>query len=57
MAQKTYTVLEFNRLTPVQKVRLKERDPEQYDRLIKELNRSFPKESDHQALAELNVKK
>jgi hypothetical protein len=45
---KIYSVTEFIRLTPFQKQRLREIDPEQYQKLFQSMERNFPKE-DHNA--------
>jgi hypothetical protein len=47
------TLQEFNRMTPFEKQRLRERDPSLYAKLLSELNAKFPKETDHRAAAEL----
>lgn len=49
----TYTVREFIRLTPPQKQRLMQRDPEQYKKLVEATNKQFPKEEDAEALSAL----
>ncbi len=54
--QDTYTVREFIRLTPPQKQRLQKRDPEQYTKLAEATEKSYSKETDQQALQELNKK-
>ena len=50
----TYTVREFLQLTPFQKKRLQQRDPEGYSELLKQANHQFPKIEDNEALAEIN---
>lgn len=39
-----YSVTEFIQMTPFQKQRLKDSDPEQYAKLFKAMNDNFPKE-------------
>jgi ornithine cyclodeaminase/alanine dehydrogenase-like protein (mu-crystallin family) len=51
-----YTLREFIRMTPPQKVRLQKRDPDQYEKLRAETEKNFSKETDQQALTELNKK-
>jgi len=43
------TLQEFNRMTPFEKDRLRQRDPQLYMKLLNEL----PTETDHKAAAEL----
>lgn len=47
-------VREFIRLTPLQKERLMKNDPEQYKKLLDEMKRCFPKDTDQQALQDLS---
>lgn len=51
---KEYTVREFIRLTPPQKLRLQKRDPMQYKRLAEAVEKSYPKESDTEILMEIS---
>lgn len=51
--KETYSVREFIRLTPPQKQRLQQRDPEQYKKLLDATNKMFPKETDQEAAKEL----
>lgn len=44
MESKNYTVQEFIRMTPPQKVRLMQRDPNQYKVLLDCMNQMFPTE-------------
>lgn len=57
MSEKQYTVREFIRLTPPQKMRLQKRDPEQYKKLAQEMESKFSKESDTEILKDMQVKK
>lgn len=52
-----YTVREFIRMTPPQKQRLQKRDPVQYKKLAEATEKQYSKETDQQALQELNRKK
>lgn len=52
-----YTVREFIRLTPPQKQRLQKRDPKQYKELCEKMEREFSKDTDQEALQELNRKR
>ena len=47
------TLQEFNRMTPFEKDRLRQRDPQLYMKLLNELKAKFPTETDHKAAAEL----
>lgn len=57
MSDQQYTVREFIRMTPPQKMRLQKRDPEQYEKLKKSMEKNFNKESDPAVLADLINKK
>lgn len=51
-----YTLREFIRMTPPQKMRLMKRDPEQYESLRSAMEKNFSKETDQEALTSLNKK-
>lgn len=53
---KQYSVREFIRLSPPQKARLQNRDPEQYNRLKKQMEEQFSIETDPEAAAQLAKK-
>lgn len=50
MSDYNYTVGEFIKLTPPQKSRLMQRDPEQYELLRRQMEKNFSKETDHEIL-------
>lgn len=50
------TLQEFNRMTPFEKQRLRDKDEALYLKLLKELKAKFPTETDHKAAAELSKK-
>ena len=52
-----YTVREFIRMTPPQKMRLQKRDPVQYKKLAESTEKAYPKETDQQALQDLRRKR
>lgn len=54
--KESYTVREFIRLTPPQKMRLQKRDPEQYKRLCEAMERDFSVETDQEAAQALQGK-
>lgn len=47
--EKQYTVPEFLRLNVIQKDRLRQKDPEQYEKLRKEADKQFSPETDVEA--------